>query len=134
MSTPVRPMATTSYAASSLWTCRSAVLSTSDPHPGVLGREGQQVVVAGPDVGHRALVVVLGRTGQDGVLLEDVPPGIPGVLQGPHDGGDVDVALTEGHVHAAGHAVGVGHLPCLHPARHVQPDVLEVDVGDPARV
>src|SRR5512132_2899903 len=69
--------------------------------------EDEEVVEGGAHVGLRAgggptSGRVLWWPGEDGVLLEDVPPGIPALLQGSDDGGNVDVAMTQGDVHAVG--------------------------------
>ena len=127
MSTPVRPMATRSYAAVLAWVLILRPPPRSAARPRRAGSTGWCARrPPGP--------APSGSPRKDGVLLEDVPPGIPVALEGVDDRGDVDVALAEGHVHPAGDGLGVGRLAGLDLPGPVEADVLEVDVGDPVRV
>src|SRR5690348_13498255 len=133
MSTPVRPMATRSYdvpdePATPAAPGPSSAGPTSAAHPGGPRRQGEEVGEAGAHGLRRPARP--GVPGEDGVLLEDVPAGVPVALEGTDDGRDVDLALPEGDVHPLPHGVGVGGPTRLDAAGEVEADVLEVDVGD----
>src|SRR5664279_4141934 len=73
------------------------------------GEHPADVIGAGPDVPDRSLAAWF--LGQDGVLLEHPPALIAVVLQGAHDGRDVDVATAERPVHALPYGIGIGEPP-----------------------
>src|SRR5215212_9976507 len=83
-------------------------------------------VIEAPEVGDAVThvgerTVAVGRAGQHGVLLQDVPALVAPALEQPDDLGHVDVAAAQRPVHAGGHGVGVA-------------DVAVADLGGPAGV
>src|SRR3954465_7451720 len=73
-------------------------------------------VIEAPEVGDAVAhvgerTVAVGRTGQHGVLLQDIPALVAPALEQPDDPCHVDVAATQRSVHARGHGVGVADVP-----------------------
>src|SRR6266540_6944765 len=120
MSTPTRPMVSTSYAMK-----QHLIRHETAPHtpwistPHAMSRTSYAMEQP-PEEGDRGAHVgqrVVVRAGQHGVLLHHVPAPVAGRLQRAHDAGDVHVAGAERAVHPAPHRLGVGELAGPQPVR-----------------